>query len=165
MKFYVKEKKTNNNTPNTKIHKIRLYFTMQCCVLIQLTKQRSCAAKLTCLSSQKVNAGILLLTLQLTWILQAKGSDISLSLVNMITVASECQVLAKDKLKSQSITPFRKGICHSKQWFTFLCFRFFPIKREVQNTHYKTLSHVKFACLWGWTSLFTEARNRSNTEI
>jgi len=35
----------------------------------------------------------------------------------------------------------------------------------MQNTHYKTLNYVKFPCLWGWTSFFTEARNRSNSEI
>lgn len=112
------------------------------------------AAKLTYISSQKVNAGILLLTLQLTCILLAEGllRGISLSLVNMITVASECQVLAKDKPKGQSTTHFRNSICHGKLWFTFLVTDFFPVKREVQNTHYKTLNRVKFACLWGWTS-------------
>lgn len=170
-------KQTNKKQPTTTkqqtSHKILLFHNARLCTgeVNQLggcaTLLASCASKLTYLYSQKVNASIQLLTLQLTCIPLAKGlpQGTSLSLVNVITVASQCQVLAKDKLKGRSTTDFWESICHGKHQSTFSHCRFFLVKREVQNTCYKTSNHLKFACLWGGTSFVTESRKRPNSDI
>lgn len=94
-------------------------------------------------------------------LLLAKGllCDTSLSLVITVWMSS----VSKDKLKGQRTPHFWKD---GKQSLSFLCYRFFPFKREVQNTHHKTSNRATFACLWGCMSfLNTEASNRANSEI